>query len=241
MKTLLILLACLTLSPPAWSRSDSTEMSLTNSFIASFANRQLEETGAWPPLENLTRFEEIALRDKSPKRLLYFNKFAAVPGMPLLKPDGDKIRYTGLRLYSVNRIPNFEKTYSPEVKKTGGRYVILFTQEPGKTVHYVNRWIPEPEVQAMLQQAGNFDPRTAPFAFQDTYLKLGGDLELLLLNNFPQKRPSRPPWTLIFCGLALFTLIISTWPLKLLPGTRRNRELPPPSRDTTYPEQGGNR
>ncbi len=219
MKTLLILLACLTLSLPAWSKGDLTPMGSETFKIALEARSQFEETGSWLPLEQLTRIEQIALQEKSPGGLLLFNTFAAVPGAPLLGADGTRVKYPGFRFYAISRVPNFEG-YTSEQKKTGGRYAVLFKEEPGRLVRMEIPWIPEADAQILLQQAGNFDPRTAPFAFQDTYLKLGGDLELLHQNNFPKTRPL-VPWPMILWGLALITLVLAACLKRWIPEPAR--------------------
>ncbi len=113
-------------------------------------------------MEKLTSIEQSALRAKAARKLVIFNSLADVPGTPLIKADGVKIRYPGFRLYAISRIPNFERAYTPKGKKTGGRYAVLFKEQNGNPVIMEIPWIVESEVQIILQQIGGFDPKKHP-------------------------------------------------------------------------------
>lgn len=171
-------------------------------------------------MENLIGFEELALQTNSSWRILIFNTLAGVPGTPLLKLDGEKINYPGFRLYAISRIPNLERAYTPEGKKTGGRFAILFKEENGRIANMEMPWIVESEAQIILQQIGGFDPKKAPFVFEDTYVKLGGSVEKLYQNNnserfYEQQRSQAKSqlisrW-LLWIGGAVILLIPVTW------------------------------
>jgi hypothetical protein len=160
--------------------------------VASEAKAEFEATGAWPPMEKLTSIEQYALRSKAPGELVLFNTLAGVPGTPIIKSDGVKVKYTGFRLYAISRIPNFERAHTPGAKKSGGRFAVLFKEENGEVTHMETPWIVEPEAQLILKQIGGFEPSKAPFVFEDTYVKLGGDIEFLYRNNGTRKSVLRP-------------------------------------------------
>ncbi len=183
MKNILIITYYLIFSSTVWSRSDGTPMASTTLGVASEARAQFEATGSWPPMEKLTSIEQSVLRTKTPRELVFFNSLAGVPGTPLIKADGVKIRYPGFRLYAISRIPNFERAYTPEGRKTGGRYAVLFKEQNGNPVIMEIPWIVESEAQIILQQIGGFDPKKAPFVFEETYVKLGGDVKKLYQLN----------------------------------------------------------
>lgn len=186
-------IACYLISSLAvWPNSDGTPMAMTTLGIASEARVEFEETGTWPPMKKLTSIEQSALRTKAPSKLVFFNSLACVPGTPLLKADGVKVKYPGFRLYAISRIPNFERAFTPEAKETGGRYTILFKEEIGKPIIMEIPWMVESEAQIILQQIGGFDPKKVPFVFEDTYVKLGGNLEKLYENNNPTKFNKHP-------------------------------------------------
>jgi hypothetical protein len=192
MKFIFTIACYLIFASPVWSRSDGTPMGMMTYGVASEARAEFEATGTWPPMEKLNSVEQYALRAKAPKELVFFNSLAGVPGTPILKADGVKVRYPGFRLYAISRIPNFERAYTPEGKKTGGRYAVLFKEQNGNPVIMEIPWIIESEAQIILQQIGGFDPKKAPFVFEDTYVKLGGDLEKLYENNNPTKLNKHP-------------------------------------------------
>lgn len=183
MKFIFTVVCYLILTSTVWSRSDATPMAMTTYGVASEARAEFEATGKWPPMEKLTSIEQYALRTKAPGELVLFNTLAGVPGMPLLKLDGVKIKYPGFRLYAISRVPNFERAYTPEGKRVGGRFAILFKEENGKPINLEIPWIVESEAQIILQQIGGFDPKKAPFVFEETYVKLGGDVEKLYQIN----------------------------------------------------------
>ena len=192
MKFIFIIACYLIFASTVWSRSDGTPMGMMTFGIASQARAQFEATGSWPPMEKLTSIEQSVLRTKTPRELVFFNSLAGVPGTPLIKADGVKIRYPGFRLYAISRIPNFERAYTPEGEKTGGRYAVLFKEQNGNPVIMEIPWIVESEAQIILQQIGGFDPKKEPFVFEDTYVKLGGNLEKLYENNIPTKGNKHP-------------------------------------------------
>ncbi|MEO5713283.1 MAG: hypothetical protein ABIT37_07325 [Luteolibacter sp.] len=179
-----------------WSKGDASPMMVTAFGIASEAGAGFEATGTWPPMEKFTSVEQYALRKKEPGELVIFNTMACVPGTPLIKAEGVKAEgvkaeYSGFRLYAISRIPNLDKAYTPEQKKEGGRFAILFKEKEGKITNLETLWIIESEAQKILQQIGGFDPKKSPFVFEETYVKLGGDLKWLYQNNNPEKYVKR--------------------------------------------------
>lgn len=178
----------------AWSRSDATPMAMTAYGVASEARAEFEATGRWSPMDKLISIEQSALRAKAPGKLILFNTLAGVPGTPIIS-DGVNLKYSGFRLYAISRIPNFERAYTLEEKETGGRFAVLFKEQNGKVTNMEIPWIVESDAQVILQKTGGFDPRKAPFVFEDTYVKLGGKIEnLYKINNFEklEKHPDPP-------------------------------------------------
>ena len=183
MKIIFTIACYLFFSSAVWSKGDLTPMAGMTVGVALGAKGEFEATGNWPPMDKLISIEQSALRTKAPGKLVLFNTLAGVPGMPLLKLDGERIKYPGFRLYAISRVPNFDNAFTPEGKRVGGRFAILFKEENGKSINLEIPWIVESEAQIILQQIGGFDPKKAPFVFEETYVKLGGDVKKLYQLN----------------------------------------------------------
>ena len=170
----------------AWSGNDATPMGNMVGNVTSVISREFTETGEWPTMDKLNGFERVALQDKNPGVIQLFNTLAGVSGMPLLKLDGEKVKYPGLHVYAVSRVPNFDNAFTPQGKKEGGRFIVVFREESEKLATVEMHWIVESDVQMILQQIGGFDSKRIPFVFEETYIKLGGKIEELEgLNHSP--------------------------------------------------------
>lgn len=95
------------------------------------------------------------------------NTLAIVPASPAIREEQGIIRSRwNQRLFAISRTWNFDytKTKSGSDPVHGGRFAILIT--PDKSSVFTE-WIPETEVQIILRQLGDFDPKNQPLAFEN--------------------------------------------------------------------------
>jgi hypothetical protein len=121
-------------------------------------NKELPRT-----FDSIPTLREWVDRDQSV--VSFVNRLAIVPGSPTIRlGQGFSNKFANYNLFAISRNNSFDKVLSSEgaEKESGGRHSILIKEGDIRVM-----WIPENEVQIILNQIKDFNPEKQPYAFQN--------------------------------------------------------------------------